>query len=604
MGKCFLIRRIYDLLNYKSTTTTELHKQFFEVECDQVLFNDLGIHGNDINEEKSILRGFPLGGSLELTTKLSSLPTECLTLIFQNVGFSGLFSCLLVCRAWCRKVVPILWSKPFDKLPKDNRYKLIRTYITSLSTEEKSFLNLQLKKHGFSIPNTTISLFNYPIYLKELSYVELYQAVDSGIKYYRKSFIGRNTYKLTFLITKSLCKMFLTKNINDSSYHLQSFKIDKYFIQINDIFPEIDLFSKVYPGLSQITKFSLNYYNPISDNLFKLLQYFPSLCKGLCYLDITLPYFENNTIIIDLLISIIKAQRSLQEFNLSGARIGANFIIPNLFSFHCNSLVSVKFKNVNFHKVNLHLITSCKRLENLTIYHCTGLTRSSLPSANNLLNDNSTYFFDYNGMRLKSLNIGCSPKCSQIPKIILESPLTETCQELCLDLITPEIINATRRNCQNVTTLKLRDYFIINDVIKESSSKISSSLLFNLFHGLLLEKLIISISPKNSDYDELNVRAIDLPPSCWYLELRCGFSERQLYELLLSKDCVAPISLLILDYLKLNIFHLMTVRDFAMVKGTLKYFEIGGRKDFDKSELKVIKDLQNEYNVTVIFQEN
>ncbi|CAG8451557.1 150_t:CDS:2 [Funneliformis caledonium] len=535
MGQCFLLRRIFDLLNYKSKTT-DLHKQFFEVDCDQELFNDLGIHENDINVEKSILRGFPLEGSPEATTKLSSLPTECLTQIFQNVGTSGLFSCLLVCRAWCRKVVPILWSKPFDKLPKDCKYKLIRTYITSLSTEEKSFLNLQLKQYGFRIPNATISLFNYPIYLKELSYVELYQAVDSGIKYYRKSFIGRNTYKLTFLITKSLCKTFLTKNINDSSYHLQSFKIDKYYRQNDDIFPEIDLFSK--------------------------------------------------------------AQRSLQEFNLSGARIGANFIIPNLFSFHCNSLISVQFKNVNFHKVNLHLIASCKKLEHLTIYHCTGITKSSLPSANNLLNGNSTYFYDYNGMRLKSLNIGCSPKCSQIPKIILESPLTETCQELCLDLITPEITNVTRRNCQNVTTLILRDHFIINDVTKESS------LIYNLFHGLLLERLIIIISPRNSDYDELNVRAIDLPSCCWYLELRCGFAERQFYDLLLSKDCVAPISVLILEYLKLNIVHLMTVRDFAMMKGTLKYFEICGRKDFDKDELKVIKDLQNVYNVNVNFHEN
>src|ERR1044072_7775943 len=129
--------------------------------------------------------------------------------------------------------------------------------------------------------------------------------------------------------------MFLTKNINDSSYHLQAFKVDKYFIQIDDIFPEIDLFSKVYPGLSQIKKFSFNYYNPISDNLFKFLQYFPSLCNGLCHLDITLPYFENNPIIVDLLIAIIKSQKTLQEFNLSGARIGANFIIPVLFSVHC-----------------------------------------------------------------------------------------------------------------------------------------------------------------------------------------------------------------------------------------------------------------------------
>ncbi|RIA99087.1 hypothetical protein C1645_863347 [Glomus cerebriforme] len=612
---CFLLRRIIDLLNYKTKSKTELksketstikkQKQFFEIDNDQELFNDLGNYGYEKLEslEKSNLRDFSLEIST-ITTELSSLPTECLTQIFQNVGFSGLFSCLLVCRAWCRNVIPILWSRPFDKLSKDCRYQLIRTYITCLSEEEKSFLNTLLLKYGFKIPNKSHSLFNYSIYLKELSYVDLYQSVDSGIKYYRKSFIGRNTYKLTFLITRSLCKMFLTKNITDPSYHLQSFMIEKYFIQIDDIFPDIELFSKVYPGLSQITKFSFNYYNPISDNLFKFLQYFPSLCKGLYHLDITLPYFENNPIIIDLLISIIKAQKSLQEFNLSGARIGANFIIPVLFSSHYNSLTSIKFQNINFHKVNLRSIISCKKLENLTIYHCTGLTKSSLPL---LVKDfNSSHYYNYNnGMKLKSLNIGCSPKCSQIPKLILESSLAISCQELCLDLITPEIVNAIKKQCQNVINLKLRDFFIDNnDITIESSSSTSNSLLYNLFHGLFLERLTISISPKNSDYEELSIRAKDLPSSCWYLKLQCGYSVRQLCELLLSDECVASIKVLIIDYLKLDISHLMIVRDFTMVKGTLKYFGIGGRNDFDKDELDVIKELRYKYNVIVNLEES
>jgi hypothetical protein len=613
---CFLLRRIIDILNHRSkktelkskeATTVKKHKQFFETDSDQELFNDIGNYEHERFEslEKSKLEDFSLelssssssssSSSTKTTTTitdLSSLPTECLTQIFKNVEFSGLFSCLLVCRSWCRNVIPILWSKPFDKLSKDCRHKLIRTYITCLSEEEKIFLNSKLLKYGFKIPNKKNSLFNYSIYLKELSYVELYQSVDSGIKFYRKSFIGRNTYKLTYLITKSLCKMFLTKNITDPSYNLQSFKIDKYYIQI-DIFPNIELFTKFYPGLSQITKFIFNYYNPISDNLFKFLQYFPSLCKGLYHLDITLPYFENNQIIIDLFISIIKSQRNLQEFNLSCAKIGANSIIPTLFSFHSNSLISIKFQNINFYKTNLRSITSCKKLKHLTIYHCTGLTKSSLPL---LVNQNNNDI----GMRLKSLNIGCSPKCSQIPKLILDSLLSTTCQELCLDLITPEIINAIKNRCQNITTLKLRDYFISNDDITtaESSSN-SNSLLYNLFHALLLERLTIIISPKNSDYEELNIHAKDLPSSCWYLELQCGYSVRKLCELLLSDECVASIKVLIINYLKLDISHLMIVRDFAMVKGTLKYFGIGGRNDFDKDELDVIKELQYKYNVTV-----
>jgi hypothetical protein len=599
---CFLIRHILELLKdlkaREANSKTTSFKQFFEINRDQEIFNDIGNyeHFEEITSEKpKKLREFSseINSTVEFSSTLPTLPTECLEKIFKNLDNndkekSGLFSCLLVCRSWCRNIVPMLWSKPFDKLPKDSRYKLIRTYITCLSDEEKSCLNSQLLKHGIKIPYTTKSLFNYSIYLKELSYVELYQSVDSGIKHYCKSFIGHNTYKLTSLLTKSICRMFLTKNITDSSLNLQSYKIDKHFMQI-DIFPELDLFSKVYPGLSQITKFTL-IYNPNSENLIKFLQHFPSLCTGLNFLDITLPYFENNPFIIDLLNSIIKKQRSIRDFNLSGARIGADIIIPVLLSHHSNNLISIKFQNIDFQNVDLSLLTSCRKLENLTIYHCTGLNRSSLPLPNN----------NYNGMILKSLNIGCSPKYPQIPVIILESPLGTSCQELCLDLITVEIVDATKRNCRNVTKLKLRDHFIS---INKNEPYTPEFLINDLFQSLLLERLIINISPKNSDYEELNIHGRDLPSSCWYLKLQCGFSVRHLYDLLLSDECVASINVLIVDYSKLHTGHLMVIRDLAKEKGTLKYFGICGKKVFDKEELEVIKDIQYKYKVNVNFKD-
>ncbi|CAI2166775.1 11693_t:CDS:2 [Funneliformis geosporum] len=603
---------ILELLKNKDLNTKEATSKSL-INHRQEIFDDLGNYGHRYADEepseKPRLREFSM--EFSSTTELSSLPTKCLEQIFKNVedddGSLGLFSCLLVCRAWCRDVVPLLWSRPFSKLPKDSRYKLIRTYITCLSREEKSYLNSQLLNNKIRIPDSSRSLINYSIYLKELSYIDLYHSVDSGIKYYRKSFIGRNTFRQTSLISRSICKMFLTKNITDPSFHLQSFRIDKHFVQM-DIFPEIDLFSKVYPGLSQITKLTLN-YDPNSENLYKFLQSFPSICRGLNYLNITLPYFETNPKLIDLLISIIKAQRSIHSFHLSGARIGANLILPVLLSEHSNYLISMKFQNVNFNNVNLHAITSCLRLEELTISHCTGLDRSSLPLASRL---GSSSFFDNNGLILKSLSIGCSPIYSQISTIILNSPIGTTCRELCLDLITPKIIKTIKRYCQNVTTLKLRDYFINNNDFGGSSAESSTAppfssgamMLRELFNGIYLERLIISISPKNSDYEELNIHGRDLPASCWYLKLQCGFSVERLDDLLLSDECMAPISVLILDYSKLHLEHFKAIRELVKKKRTLTYFGICGRKGFDDDELKVIKDLQHEYNVVVNLNES
>ncbi|CAG8660022.1 15930_t:CDS:1 [Funneliformis caledonium] len=599
---CFLLRQIIELLKNKDLNTKEASsKAFIEIDRGQEIFDDLGNyeHGfaNEEPSEKPRLREFSM--EFSSTTELSSLPTKCLSQIFKNVeddGYSGLFSCLLVCRAWCRDVVPLLWSRPFSKLPKDSRYKLIRTFITCLSREERSYLNSQMLKYRIRIPDSSRSLINYSIYLKELSYMDLYHSVDSGIKHYRKSFIGRNTYKLTTLIARSICKLFLTKNITDPSFHLESFRFDKHFMQM-DIFPEIDLFSKVYPGLSQITKLTLN-YDPNSENLYKFLQSFPSLCTGLNHLNVTLPYFESNPTLIDLLISIIRAQRSIHSFHLSGARIGADVILPVLLSQHSNYLTSMKFQNVNFNNVNLHALISCVRLEDLTISHCIGLDSSSLPLASRL---GSSSFFDNNGLILKSLSIGCSPIYSQISTIILASPLGTTCRELCLDLITPEIINITKRYCQNATTLKLRDYFINNNDFEGSSGMM---MLRELFHGIFLEKLIISISPKNSEYEELNIHGRDLPASCWYLKLKCGFSVKHLDDLLLSDECVAPVSVLIIDYSKLHLGHFKIIRDLVKKKRILKYFGICGRKEFDDEELEVIKDLQHEYKVVVNLNES
>ena len=75
----------------------------------------------------------------------------------------------------------------------------------------------------------------------------------------------------------------------------------------------------------------------------------------------------------------------------------------------------MKFQNVDFNNVDLNLLTYCRKLEHLTIYHCSGLNRSSLPLANSINQNN-------NRMMLKSLNIGCSPKYSKLPIIILDSP--------------------------------------------------------------------------------------------------------------------------------------------------------------------------------------
>jgi len=62
--------------------------------------------------------------------------------------------------------------------------------------------------------------------------------------------------------------------------------------------------------------------------------------------------------------------------------------------------------------------------------------------------------------------------------------------------------------------------------------------------------------------------------------------------LILSDECMASIRVLIVDYSKLHIAHLMIIRDLAKEKGTLKYFGICGKKEFDKEVIKI-------YNINI-----
>src|SRR5207253_1027954 len=71
-----------------------------------------------------------------------TLPPEIIDHILKHIKDQNtLFSCLLVNRLWCRKVVPVLWAKPKPLLYKEKASRsLIETYISCFNEEEKSIL--------------------------------------------------------------------------------------------------------------------------------------------------------------------------------------------------------------------------------------------------------------------------------------------------------------------------------------------------------------------------------------------------------------------------------------------------------------------------------
>src|SRR5688572_24135423 len=78
-----------------------------------------------------------------------------------------LFSCLLVCRAWCRVAVPLLWAAPFSYTPTSHSSaeNLITTYLACGGDEARNAVGNDL---GFVVPTTVKpATFPYPSFLKE-----------------------------------------------------------------------------------------------------------------------------------------------------------------------------------------------------------------------------------------------------------------------------------------------------------------------------------------------------------------------------------------------------------------------------------------------------
>jgi hypothetical protein len=90
----------------------------------------------------------------------------------------SLHSCLLVNRYWCRVVIPLLWSQPFELVKETSTHKIIRTYISCLPKESKK----RFRIGGIKLPDYTKTLFDYPRFLQGLDTQKFCQALNKCLR--------------------------------------------------------------------------------------------------------------------------------------------------------------------------------------------------------------------------------------------------------------------------------------------------------------------------------------------------------------------------------------------------------------------------------------
>ncbi|CAG8483374.1 8695_t:CDS:2 [Funneliformis mosseae] len=244
----------------------------------------------------------------------TQIPLECLEQIFKHLlnYRSTLFNCLLVNRSWCRQVVPLLWSRPFSRLQWKSSLRLIQTYISCMTKDQKSFFT----DLDIFIPESSSPLFSYAKYLRKFNYNELSSCVNIWYcDYYQHGDgnIKSDEYIKINLITKELGKFIIShSNLIHELYISKTFG----FSQIMDI----TSFPGAKSSLSHLRKIRITGarymetkdINDFSNILIGLSQ----ICTQVRDIEIY-KFHETSSRIIEGLITLIKSQQNLSKFTVS-----------------------------------------------------------------------------------------------------------------------------------------------------------------------------------------------------------------------------------------------------------------------------------------------
>ncbi|CAG8526359.1 3381_t:CDS:2 [Dentiscutata erythropus] len=358
-------------------------------------------------------------------------------------NYKDLHSCLLVNKRWATCAVPILWEVPFRiKDKKKPSSKVIQVYLAFIP--DSTFQKLRYNKRiGLMISKPLF--FNYPSFLKELSYDQFLNAAIAN--------------KCCKDIIIELFKM-LTKN----SVRLRRFDIYNYLNYYSEDLNNIG--SLILPHFSESTSiFSrLTYFNCCYQWPKQKTQLFNAIARGchniknlkvsICYEDEKIP-----------LANLICSQRNLKKFSLINSNKFASFPVQALVNqkhslnsltledMHCNrSLNKAKLFNYDICRLNgnaIDVLAQCTKINKMKFKHCEGLNSSAfLPLAIAFPNLTSLEYFygDYNiydsATPIRLLSGLIMTSCNTLKRIILDwhSPDDLEITQL-VEIIAQQVIN-------------------------------------------------------------------------------------------------------------------------------------------------------------------
>ncbi|CAG8494431.1 1429_t:CDS:1 [Dentiscutata erythropus] len=339
-----------------------------------------------------------------------------------------LHSCLLVNKNWATCAVPILWEAPFRFYDEDipftydediQFHKVIQTYLAFIP--DSTFRKLGYNRR-IGLSNSRPLFFNYPSFIKELSYDHLLNAAIA--------------YNCSEDIIIELFKLFAINNVRLRRLEIYSC-LNNYNENLNKIGYLVPQFYECTSVFSRLTYFNCSYRCPMQKT--QLFNAIANHYRNIKTLKVSI-YDENEGMALG---GLIRSQRNLRKFALINSNHFASFPIQALMNqkhsldslaledMHGNRYLSkTKFFNYTICQLNssaIDVLAQCKNVNKVKFKHCEGLNSSVfLPLAiafSNLTSLEYTYgnydFYD-SATPIRLLSGLIMTSCNTLKRIVLD----------------------------------------------------------------------------------------------------------------------------------------------------------------------------------------
>ncbi|CAG8536463.1 9056_t:CDS:1 [Acaulospora morrowiae] len=400
-------------------------------------------------------------------TTAASLSPECLFEIFEYLDRNSLYFCLLVNRSWCKVVAPLLWRAPFRTSigPSLEPAKLIRTYLSCLGERSK----LYLINNGVRLPPLVSVIFDYPSFLRELKFVDLYNAVsDWFANEFGNNEDEQQSVFLRILIAEQLFKLFMNRCPTFEMLSLSDLSHEAPM-------PLVPLLAGADPCLTRLKAFQcVNKHNGKKD-IFRAMSQVSETLETLWIGGV------EHEMEVKALGVLIRSQRRLKTFKYSWDNQTRLQIVLDetlgALRTQAKSLTTIHFEYCNFsHCESLEPLAACVNLENMRFIQCIfleerlhPLTNAPFPNLKNLefhcsFVDSSRYWIDTRDIASIIRNSSGS-----LEKLVL--PKVGNSEELSLELIKSlrfgKSIREIRLQIRNEETNDFMDFFNNNNRLEK-----------------------------------------------------------------------------------------------------------------------------------------